>query len=431
MEKKMTNPSLPNRKTSGLGKTISEHPIVTIVGVLAAIAGICGCIIMVFTFFTGSISLPEFFQQNYEKKIIGSWAGQNDDIWTFFDNGKFQIITTDPIPTQGNYSFPDKNHLQLDFEGVSSIFVLGQSVILEINISSNQMTLSSTEGELVLIKTTESYIVNPTTPPSQAKLRLSNYGMFFGLPSDGWQPTFLMMKITNEGTAPLVFPRDISDLSLTVETNTGDTYPAHFSYSNMKNISPAWFDVTLYPELTITGFIDRSYIMNNPPENQIYYTGVAFDIPESHTVVKIIISTGEIIVIDKADTYFSHPNASLDLPVSINLDEFGFPNSEIQITGLSPEGDCYEEDLNLPLVYKNLDNSQDNQAKINFMIVDSDGIVYSPHFLYISPEFQAGPGQSIEGDACFTFSPTHEVSKGLLVVYNDYGQYKLVNVSLK
>lgn len=126
---------------TGLGKLLHEHPVIIIVGALGSIAGICACLIMVFTLVTGFGSLPDLFGQSLQTKIVGSWVDTDGITWSFYDDGTCQVDSN--IPIQGTYELEENGTLRFTAQG---LFFFGGSHIYQVEISGDNMTLSDENG---------------------------------------------------------------------------------------------------------------------------------------------------------------------------------------------------------------------------------------------------------------------------------------------
>jgi hypothetical protein len=114
---------------------LSDHPVVVIIGVVAAI-------IAIVAFITGALSLPDLIGKSLQRQIIGTWQASDGNTMTFYDDGTFQ--TGGKLPVTGYYSFIDRNHIRIEAGG---LFFFAGSMVYEVDISRNLMTLTQPSGE--------------------------------------------------------------------------------------------------------------------------------------------------------------------------------------------------------------------------------------------------------------------------------------------
>ena len=136
-----STPAIP-KTTLSISKILKDKNLLKKLELIAGIAGIVGCLLMTYTFFTGFTSISDLFGWGLKSQILGLWyESPTRTSWTFFDDGTFQVNSN--IPVEGTFEFVDRNHLRIQVEG---LFFFAGSKVWEITISGDTMTLSGDEG---------------------------------------------------------------------------------------------------------------------------------------------------------------------------------------------------------------------------------------------------------------------------------------------
>lgn len=123
---------LPNRP---FGKIVSEHPVIIIVGFLAAL-------IAIFIFVTGVVSLPSLFssEARLQRRLVGSWQESSGAILTFYESGVFEESGSF-LPISGYYTVTDGDHISVEMSG---LFGLAGSQVWQVTISGNSLYVVNT-----------------------------------------------------------------------------------------------------------------------------------------------------------------------------------------------------------------------------------------------------------------------------------------------